>query len=173
MPIKLSSTNGFTLIELLVTVAVAAIVMTVAVPSFRELVINNRTVANANSIVAALSFAKSEAVKSGLSVVIYRKGTTSQNWDAGWDIFFDTNGDGDYDAGTDTLLKTNENQPGFTLRTGNTFANSMTYLPTGLLSGNAGDTFRLCSSTDTTKSRAIVVNNVGRVYTQTGTASCP
>lgn len=59
---------GFTLIELMVTVAVLAIVLTVAVPSFANLVNGNRLNAQANLLLAAIEYAKTEAVKTNATV---------------------------------------------------------------------------------------------------------
>lgn len=46
-----ASKRGFTLIELLVTLAVAAILLTVAVPNFQMFVVNNRMASQANDII--------------------------------------------------------------------------------------------------------------------------
>lgn len=60
--------RGFTLIELMVTVAVLAIVLTVAIPSFANLVNGNRLNAQANLLLAAIEYAKTEAVKTNATV---------------------------------------------------------------------------------------------------------
>lgn len=59
---------GFTLIELLVTLAVAAIILTIAVPSFQGLIERNQLTTEANTLAAALQTARSEAVKLGQDV---------------------------------------------------------------------------------------------------------
>lgn len=174
MAAKSFKINGFSLIELLVTIAVSSIVLTVAVPSFKEIIENNRIITTTNILIASLGFARSEAVKSGISVSVSRLGATSQDWKDGWQVFQDVDGDGTLDGGTDTLLKTYDPIPaGFTLKTGANFADAMTYEASGLLKG-LGDTFKLCDSdADITKAREITLNTVGRVYTKTGTAACP
>lgn len=55
--------GGFTLIELLVTLAVAAVLMAFAVPSFRSLTLSNRLTTSANEVVGALQTARMEAIK--------------------------------------------------------------------------------------------------------------
>lgn len=55
--------NGFTLIEMMVTVAVVAITLTVAVPSFTGLINGNRLTGQANEIIAAFILARTEAIK--------------------------------------------------------------------------------------------------------------
>lgn len=60
---------GFTLIELMVTVAVMAIVLTVAVPAFTNVINNNRLTSQANELLNSLSFARSEAIRRNADVI--------------------------------------------------------------------------------------------------------
>lgn len=62
--------SGFTLIELMVTIAVAAVLLTVAIPSFRDLLARNELTTTANAWVGALSTARAEAVKRNQSVAL-------------------------------------------------------------------------------------------------------
>ncbi len=90
-----NANRGFTLLELMVTVAIAAIVLTLGVPSFRDLVQNNRAATQVNALVTALSLARSEAVRRGQHVSIcpstdQETCTGGDDWDDGWIVFVDT-----------------------------------------------------------------------------------
>lgn len=60
--------GGFTLVELMVTVAVAAILITIAVPSFSNAIASNRLNSAANEIVGALNTARMEAIQRNAGV---------------------------------------------------------------------------------------------------------
>jgi type IV fimbrial biogenesis protein FimT len=72
---------GFTLIELLITIVVLAVLLTLAAPSFRDVIQNNRVTAQANELVSALNLARSEAVKRGRNAQVEVR-PAGQGWAA-------------------------------------------------------------------------------------------
>jgi type IV fimbrial biogenesis protein FimT len=68
---------GFTLIELMVTLAVMAILLALAVPSFNEFLQRARTRGTADAYVNLVTQARAAAVKSGRDVTIGVRGTAS------------------------------------------------------------------------------------------------
>ncbi|GAB57861.1 GspH/FimT family pseudopilin [Rheinheimera nanhaiensis] len=64
------SATGFTLVELMVTIAILAIVTTVAVPSFNSLVQGNRLTGVTNQLLSAYQGARSEAIKRSQNVML-------------------------------------------------------------------------------------------------------
>jgi|ERR1700677_3031134 type IV fimbrial biogenesis protein FimT len=84
--------SGFTLLELLITMSVAAILLTIAVPSFRYITNANRISGEVNGLLGDLQFARSEAIKEGryVSVCASSDGqscSASTAWQSGWIVF--------------------------------------------------------------------------------------
>ncbi len=81
---------GFTLLEMLMTMAVAAILVTIAVPSFRYVTNSNRIASEINGLLGDLQFARAEAIKEGnpVTVCISTDSLTCANstvqWNSGW-----------------------------------------------------------------------------------------
>ncbi len=69
--------TGFTLIELMVSIAVLAILVAIATPSFNEFFDKYRVRGAANDVVSVISEARAEAVKSGRNVRIDFGGTSA------------------------------------------------------------------------------------------------
>lgn len=93
---------GYSLIELVVVVAVVAILAAVAFPNFRDVLRSNRVGSASNEMVASLSLARVEALRSpgGAGLCASANGTTcGSDWNAGWMVWVDTNGNGDPDLG--------------------------------------------------------------------------
>ena len=79
--------TGFTLIELLIGIAVLAVLLGIGVPSFQELIRTNRVAAITNDLLAAMQFARSEAVRRGDLVTVCSSddgSTCSGAWTDGW-----------------------------------------------------------------------------------------
>lgn len=75
------SARGFTLVEMMVTVAVAAILATIAVPSFNGVMERFRARRATETLAATMYLAKSEAAKRNQSVsVVFTKNTDGTTW---------------------------------------------------------------------------------------------
>ena len=71
-----SSERGFTLMELMVTIAVLAILVAIAAPSFNDFFDKYRVRGAANDVISVVSQARAEAAKSGRAVQVNFGGTT-------------------------------------------------------------------------------------------------
>jgi len=170
----MKNNRGFTLIELLVTVAVLIVLLVVGVPEYRRMTENNRQVAAINTIVGDLNLARTEAVKQGRTVTLCGSdnGTAcnTANWESGWIVFVNLNGDNVVDAG-DVLISRNTGLPaGLTLRAVEFDSTSIVhYLPSGQLrdtdgDGDADGTFQVCEATENeTLARVANVTTLGRI----------
>lgn len=84
---------AFTIIELMVTLAVMAIVLAIAIPSFTAQIQNNRVKALTEDLVTSINFARMEALKRGkrVSVCASVNGTAcGGEWTDGWITFIDS-----------------------------------------------------------------------------------
>ena len=77
---KKQMVSGFTLIELLVTIAVMAIIATIAIPGFQSFIASNRFAADYNSILAGMNYARAEAVKRRGDVLLEMSASGSTPW---------------------------------------------------------------------------------------------
>lgn len=85
--------GGFTLVELAVTVAILAILIAIAVPNFTVVVNNNRLASQANALVGALQYARTESVRLNQRVVLCQSASgtacsNNANW-TGWIVYVD------------------------------------------------------------------------------------
>ena len=76
--------QGFTLIEMIFTVVILAILISLAAPSFSELVRDQRVKTAVGDVHAALIYARSEAIKRNANVDVVP--VDASNWASGWQI---------------------------------------------------------------------------------------
>ena len=165
------ATRGFTLIELLVTLAVAAILITVAVPNYQMFVMNNRMASQANDLLTSLSVARSEAVKRAANVTVCASSdgaTCTGTWAQGW-IVRDAAG----------VIQVQRALSGSSALSGGTdVASTLTYTPSGRTNiaasaTTASTTLTLCPpSPAIVNGRAIQVERTGRARVST-VSTCP
>jgi type IV fimbrial biogenesis protein FimT len=108
--IRVARGSGFTLIEMLMTMAIAAILLTIGIPSFRYVTNSNRVAGELNGLLGDLQFARAEAIKEGrtVTVCVSSDGANCANlttWQSGWIVFSDPANLGGAGAGGETILR--------------------------------------------------------------------
>lgn len=102
-PIGSRLLRGLTLVELMVVLVIVAVLLMIAVPSFKRILESNRISTEINALVGDYQYARSEAVRTGLPVTmcVSENGTScstkSKNWHSGWIVFNDLDGDHELD----------------------------------------------------------------------------
>ena len=104
------SSSGFTLIELMITLAIAAILLMVAVPNLSAYRRNAELTSAANTFMAGLNTARSEAMKRGRNAIVVPTNNGS-NWNGGWVVFVDVNGNQTFNEGTDFVVASQAELP--------------------------------------------------------------
>ena len=75
--------SGFTLVDLVVVIAIVAIIVSIAAPSFAAFIASQRAGSAATDLYAALTLARSEATKRNANVTL---APATGGWQNGWDI---------------------------------------------------------------------------------------
>lgn len=99
-------TAGFTLVELMVVLAVLAIMLTLAAPSFTSFLRSAELSTTTHSFVASLNAARSEAMKRNLPAMVMPLESGRRDWSQGFVTFVDVDRDGAYTESVDiTVLR--------------------------------------------------------------------
>lgn len=101
--------DGFTLVELMIAVAVMAVLIAAAVPSFVSIFNGNRLTAISNELAASLQSARMEALRRGQRVILCNSADGSActavgtaAW-TGWLVFADVNSNGNREGAEPVL----------------------------------------------------------------------
>ena len=161
---RMGAAHGITIIELMVSLAVVAILSSIAAPSFTSLIQDNRLVTQLNELQASLSFARSEAIKRNNTVSTCRSHDRKScegkgDWKNGWLVFVDSDVDSIVDIGETILLQHGPISTNNTI----TFNRSrIIYNGDGTARGGSNGTFTFCDQRGISSARGIVISNTGR-----------
>lgn len=174
------------MIELVVTIAIAAVLIGLAAPSFTKIMQRNRIATEANSLTADLQYARGQAIKEGLPVTVCISTdqstctTATKNWGAGCIIFSDPNSNQVVDT-TPTAEIVWRAQAAFSASgSTDTFTNStttaFTYSRDGFLTGLSAGTADVKLTLQTVPAnanaaRCLTINRIGRQTVSTGACS--
>lgn len=156
--------TGVTLMEMLIVVAIAAILATIAGPSFGDFVNNTRLNSTMTQLASDLNRARIEAIKRNSWVLICvgnAAGTdcgTGPNWQNGWVVCLDSEPDGSCDASTadqpNPIAVHQAINPRLTLTKDN--AAAIRFNPNGTQGTGAAATLTLCCRANASNSVASI-----------------
>lgn len=176
----LKSTNlrvsGFTLIEVMITIAILAVLLALAAPSFQALIASSRLTAATNDLVSAFAQARSHAIKVGNRTTVCMSATggactDSGGWQQGWISFVDTTRSGTT-AAVDSGETINSVFPA--LPTGIIINGNLPYISYSadgqtktMTGGFLSGTIRVCSTSSSLsndkRARNLTLNSAGRI----------
>ncbi|AMJ55661.1 MULTISPECIES: GspH/FimT family pseudopilin [Stenotrophomonas] len=159
--------RGFSLVELMVTVAIAAILLAIATPSFRSIINSNRLTSQANELVGSLQQARSEAIKRNTRVSVCGS-ADGANCGGGWGTWLTVI------ESDSTVLRVNQAKPPVQVTSG---VQRITFRPDGLSSTavNSAVTFCIPTGSPADNQRTVTLASAARIASSrvNGGGACP
>jgi len=160
--------SGMTLIEVMVTLAIVAILVTVAAPSFLSTIQKNKKSTLRDELISALQLTRSTATISRIPITICGGNSSStqcsgssSDWGEGWIIFTDNDDDGVIDSSEKIISIKNDIPSALSFET---TTSHITYSSQGIADGYKA-TFELCDNSSSNDGRVfgVYVSNFGYI----------
>lgn len=159
---------GFSLLELLVVFGLVAVLVGLAAPSFKALLVRRSLQTAAEALVADLRLARSEAIKRSALVAVCSSPdgaacSSTAAWHEGWIVFVDFDGNRKRDAGEE-LVRVQQRLPGLASIADAAPLNDktiFTYHPTGWAKA-AAQTFVFTPQSGSANVRVVCISSQGR-----------
>jgi type IV fimbrial biogenesis protein FimT len=160
--------SGLTLVELLIALAIAAVLMAAAAPSFRSLAAARRSDSALNHLIAAVHYARSAAITSRTTVTLCPGSGNAclgrDQWHHGALVFADDDADGVLDPGETVLTRLPPLEPGDRIYW-RSFRNRtfLQFRPSGYTIWQNGHFLYCPADGHPARARMIILNAQGRV----------
>jgi type IV fimbrial biogenesis protein FimT len=176
----LRPTHGFTLIELAVALALAAVLIALALPTYGEWIATTEIMNEAQHLANSMNRARAEAINSNSRVNLCQSAGGRQcvpagSWADGWILFIDANNDGQVDGNEKILWIEEPAAPGITMAANAPLNHYVSYTSLGHARLRSGalqmGTFTVCRKG--IKAIDVVLAHSGRVRIAKTSAICP
>lgn len=160
---------GLTLVELLATLAIVAIILSAALPSFASLVRRSNEAATYHLLRTSLAFARLRAVKDNAPVTLCpstdgRNCRVDSVWSDGWIMYRDPGREEQPHTPAAVIRHVDDVAPGLLIRS-TTGRRRIRFLPGGWAYGS-NLTIRVCEGVSGDLLGSVIVNNAGRPRTE-------
>ncbi len=174
MQARRSQIAGVTLIELMIAISIGAVLTTMALPSFTNLLQSGASRSVRSALSVSINQARIGAAMRGQQVIVCPSNDQvgcdhGSRWEHGWIAFVDSNHDNEHGLGEE-LIGVAQAQPKGVAILGSNGRQRIRYQADGSASGT-NLTLTICDRRGPTAARTVVVNNAGRLRSGTPTAS--
>ena len=161
-----SHCRGMSAAELLITLAIAAILCAIGVPSLARMQTSAQLTSTKSALMLGLNRARAEAVSTGRNAIMCPSSNGRQcldvsDWSEGWLIYRDDNRNSRFDPVESLVLYHQADADEVSVRS-NAGRRRITYRSLGDSEG-ANSTFILCSRREQGEGRQVIIANSGRI----------
>lgn len=174
MQTQKSRLAGITLIELMIVLSIAAVLTTMAAPSFSKLLQASISRSARSALTVSINQARIGAAMRGQQVIVCPSSNQSDctqdtRWQRGWIAFIDSDHDNEHDA-DEEIIGVTQAQPSGVAILSTSGRQRIRYQADGSASGT-NLTLTVCDRRGPSAARTLVVNNSGRLRSGTPTAA--
>jgi type IV fimbrial biogenesis protein FimT len=171
--------SGFTLLECLIVISLLAILLVQGIPALRDYGLRQRMSAAMHALHSHLAMARDDAVRFNVDMVICPGHTNSgcrddSNWDSGWLVFEDLNGDHAFQDG-ERLVAAEPGLEHIMIRSSGG-RRYLRFVPNGSSPGS-NSSISFCDLRGQAAARKLIISNLGRIRREsapdTRSDSCP
>jgi len=156
---------GFTSLELLITMAIAAVLLIIGVPTFQDFGSRQRMSASVRTLYDHLALARNQAIRFNTEIVLCPGNLDSgcngtSDWSSGWIVFSDLNGDRQHQP-LESVHRVEDALEQISVHS-SSGRSSLRFYPNGSAPGSNGS-ITFCDRRGPGHARKLVISNTGRI----------
>ncbi|MEQ5837762.1 GspH/FimT family pseudopilin [Marinobacter sp. NFXS9] len=159
--------KGYTLLELLITLAVAAVLLSIAAPSFENLIVTTKADEARNDLYSMFQFARSKAISDKSTVTVCPlddSGSCTSQWKHKISVFEDANSNSQLEPDDQVIRTLSLDMGDWNVLKIPTSRPQFQWNAIGTANGSAGS-LEICNPKSQKGARALIISFAGRVRT--------